>query len=97
MGVSNKGLAYLLLRRKPVMLLIRLLRAERPIYASIVAKDIECTYSHTVRILQELKKKDIVEFEKKGRLKLITLTKKGREIAECLEKLLSMLNKAESK
>ena len=38
-----------------------------------LAKKIDCTYSHVVKILQEMEKASLVNFEKTGRLKLLTL------------------------
>ncbi|MBW2989326.1 winged helix DNA-binding protein [Candidatus Woesearchaeota archaeon] len=64
------------------MMLVNLKNAKDEIYASSLAKEIDCTYSHVVKILQEMEKSGLINFEKQGRLKLLTLTKKGQEIAE---------------
>jgi len=72
-------------RRKPALMLIALKRISRARYGSILAKEVDCTYSHAVKILQTLEKLNLVTFEKKGRIKLIKLTKKGEEIAENIE------------
>ncbi len=69
-------------RRKPAMMLVALKRIARVRYGSILAKEVDCTYSHTVKILQSLEKLGLVVFEKKGRIKLIKLTKKGEEVAD---------------
>lgn len=77
-------------RRKPALMLIALKKISRARYGSILAKEVDCTYSHAVKILQTLEKLGLVSFEKKGRIKLIKLTKQGREIAdhiECIKKL----------
>jgi len=39
-------------------------------YGSILAKEVDCTYSHAVKILQTLETLKLVVFEKKGRIKL---------------------------
>jgi len=75
-------------------MLIQLKKHQKPRYASLLSKEVDCTYSHTVRILQELEKRGIIEFDKKGRLKLIKLTKTGKKIADCLEQLQSLFNQA---
>lgn len=75
------------------MMLVKLKNDEKPRYASLLAKEVDCTYSHTVRILQILEKNNLIEFEKKGRQKLIKLTPLGREIATTLEKLVSLFEK----
>jgi len=52
-----------------------------------LAKEVDCTYSHAVKILQTLEELKLVSFEKKGRIKLIKLTKKGLEIAENIDSI----------
>jgi len=74
-------------RSKPAMMLLKLREHKGPMYASSLAKSIDCTYSHIVKILNELEKKKIVNFEKHGRLKLLYLTKKGEDMADNIEKI----------
>jgi predicted transcriptional regulator len=78
-------------REKPVMLLLSLKNAKKEIYASTVAKEIDCTYSHVVKILQELEEGKLITFNKTGRLKLLTLTKRGEQIAELFERVRSAM------
>lgn len=78
-------------RKKPALMLIALKRSSRARYGSILAKEVDCTYSHAVKILQGLEKMGLVQFEKKGRIKLIKLTKKGVEIADHIEKVKELL------
>ncbi len=73
------------------MMLVELRNAKGEIYASSLAKKIDCTYSHVVKILQEMENASIVNFDKQGRLKLLTLTKKGNEIAELITKTRNLL------
>jgi DNA-binding MarR family transcriptional regulator len=72
-------------RRKPALMLVALKKMSRARYGSLLAKEVDCTYSHAVKILQSLEALGLVVFEKKGRIKLIKLTKKGAEIAENIE------------
>ena len=74
-------------RRKPALMLIALKKISRARYGSLLAKEVDCTYSHAVKILQILEKLDLVVFEKKGRIKLIKLTKKGQEVADNIENI----------
>jgi len=74
-------------RRKPAMMLVSLKKNTRLRYGSVLAKEVDCTYSHAVKILQILEELGLVEFDKKGRIKLIKLTKKGQEAAEAIEKI----------
>ncbi len=74
-------------RRKPAMMLVALRKNTRMRYGSILAKEVDCTYSHAVKILQTLEDLELVSFEKKGRVKIIKLTKKGRDVAEAIENI----------
>ncbi len=82
--MENKEIFNVLFREKPAMMLVEL--KNRPdVYASSLAKAVDCTYSHVVKILQEMEKAGLVNFEKQGRLKLLTLTKTGSEIADHID------------
>jgi len=88
---SNKAIFEVFFREKPAMMLVELKNADANVYASVLAKQIDCTYSHVVKILQEMQKAELINFKKEGRLKLLELTKKGREIAGNIESIKSML------
>jgi len=68
-------------------MLVALKKIGRAKYGSILAKEVDCTYSHAVKILQSLERLALVVFEKKGRIKLIKLTKKGQEVADNIENI----------
>jgi len=72
-------------------MLVALKKMSRARYGSILAKEIDCTYSHAVKILQSLERLGLVVFEKQGRIKLIKLTKKGHEIAENIENIKKLI------
>lgn len=74
-------------RRKPALMLVALKKMSKARYGSVLAKEVDCTYSHAVKILQTLEELGLVVFEKKGRIKLIKLTKKGEEIAENIDSI----------
>jgi DNA-binding MarR family transcriptional regulator len=78
-------------REKPAMMLVGLKNAKAEIYASSLAKQIDCTYSHVVKILQAMEKAGLINFDKQGRLKLLTLTKKGLDVAENIDKIRTIL------
>ena len=84
---TNRDSFDIFFRRKPAMMLVALKRIARVRYGSILAKEVDCTYSHAVKILQSLEKLGLVIFEKKGRIKLIKLTKKGQEVADNIENI----------
>ncbi|HUS50415.1 MAG TPA: winged helix DNA-binding protein [Candidatus Paceibacterota bacterium] len=79
-------------RRKPALMLTALKKISKIRYGSLLAKEVDCTYSHAVKILQTLEKLGLVTFEKKGRIKLIKLTKKGQDIAEHIDAIKRFLS-----
>ena len=87
----DKKILGVFFREKPVQMLINLKNAKGGIYASSLAKAVDCTYSHVVKVLQMMEKAKLVNFEKQGRLKLLTLTKIGTEIAEHMEAVKNLL------
>lgn len=93
--MAKRGLHHFFLRQKPVKIIVNLAKDSKLRYASVLAKEVNCTYSHTVRILNILQKNKIVEFDKKGRLKTIKLTPVGKEIANNLSKTISLFDKTE--
>lgn len=78
-------------RKKPAMILVALRRNTKNRYGSILAKEVDCTYSHAVKILQEMEKAKLVAFEKHGRIKDIKLTDQGNKVAEHIEKIKELL------
>lgn len=85
--MKNKKMFNVLFREKPAMMLVTLHNSDSEIYASSLAKQIDCTYSHVVKILQQMEKEGLVNFEKRGRLKVLTLTKKGSDVADHIDKI----------
>ena len=91
MSSRNKKIFGVFFREKPAMMLVNLLNAQQEQYASHLAKDVDCTYSHIVKILIEMQKADLVTFQKEGRLKILKLTKKGEEVAKAIDGIRSAL------
>lgn len=87
----DKKIFNVFFREKPAMMLVELRNAKGEIYASSLAKKIDCTYSHVVKILQEMQSSNLVNFNKQGRLKLLNLTKKGSDVAEHIAKIRNLL------
>jgi len=86
-----KDIFEVFFRRKPAMILVALRKGGRNRYGSVLAKEVDCTYSHAVKILQEMEKAKLVDFEKQGRIKTIKLTDNGNKIAEHIEKIKNLL------
>jgi DNA-binding MarR family transcriptional regulator len=88
---KDKQIFDVFFREKPAMMLVELKNATSNVYASVLAKQIDCTYSHVVKILQEMQKAELINFKKEGRLKLLELTNKGRDIANNIESIKTIL------
>ena len=89
--MKEKSILSLFLRQKPVKLLINL--KNEPKYATILSKEVDLTYSHTVKLLDQFKNFDLVEFEKKGRIKIVKLTDTGNDIAKIFDVAFGKLSK----
>ena len=85
----------LFLRPKPVKMLISL--RSGPKYATIIAKEVDCTYSHTVKLLDLFKVLGLVDFEKKGRIKIVKLTEIGEDLAKGMESVVLKISKLKEK
>ncbi|MCJ7450512.1 MAG: winged helix DNA-binding protein [Candidatus Nanohaloarchaeota archaeon QJJ-9] len=79
------------LHKKPAKILVGIKRGQGSKYASVLAKDADCTYSHTVKILNKFEEEELIEFDKEGRKKLIQLTEEGEELASDVASLLNTL------
>ena len=82
----------LFFRKKPAMMLLALKKVSKAKYGSVLAKEVDCTYSHAVKILQTLEDLGLVVFDKQGRIKIIKLTKKGQDVAENIEAIKRAVN-----
>ena len=91
MAKDKKNIFEVFFRKKPAMILVALRKGGKNRYGSVLAKEVDCTYSHAVKILQEMEKAKLVDFEKQGRIKTIKLTDDGNKIAEHIEKIRSLL------
>ena len=89
--MQKKNIFDVFFREKPAMMLVELKNADANVYASVLAKQIDCTYSHVVKILQEMEKSGLVDFEKQGRIKVIKLTDTGNKIADHIGRIKDLL------
>lgn len=76
----------LFLHVKPVRMLLSL-KSDKIKYATQVSKFVDCTFSHTVKVLNLFRALDLVNFEKQGRVKIVKLTPDGEDIAHDFEGL----------
>ena len=89
MGMEPK----LFLHEKPVRALVTLSDTKRTWYAHLLSKEIDCSYAHLVKVLDQFEESGLVDFHKEGRVKLLSLTKKGEELAHDFETVLMRLSK----
>ena len=61
-------------------MLVALKKVSKARYGSVLAKEVDCTYSHAVKILQTLEHLGLVSFEKQGRIKILYITDKGKNL-----------------
>jgi predicted transcriptional regulator len=87
----KKDIFEVFFRKKPAMILVALKKNLRNRYGSVLAKEVDCTYSHTVKILQEMEKSGLVGFEKQGRIKVIELTDTGNKVADHIGRIKDLL------
>ncbi len=87
---KDKPLSYFL-HVKPIKILISL--RSGPKYVTIIAKEVDITYSHAIKLLDIFNELGLVEFEEKGRIKMVKLTDSGEEIARSFENLISKLSR----
>ena len=94
---KNSILEELFLREKPARILLGMKTSkDAPVYATILSKEADCTYSHTIKILNVFRRLGIVSFEKKGRIKTVALTDDGWDIAHNLEAMLKKFTQIET-
>ena len=85
--------ANLFLHEKPVKALVYLSDKKRTWYAHLLSKEIDCSYAHLVKVLSQFESDGLVDFQKEGRVKLVSLTDKGEELAHDLETVLRRVSK----
>lgn len=85
--------ANLFLQNKPTAAIVALADRDRTWYAHLLAKEIDCSYAHLVKVLDQFEEQGLVDFHKQGRVKLISLTDKGEELAHDLETVVRRLSK----
>ncbi len=68
-----------------------------PKYATVISKAVDCTYSHTVKLLELFNDFGLVEFEKKGRIKIVKLTDVGEDVARGVDSVLVRLSRIKEK
>ena len=94
--MTINDLEELFLRKKPVRLLLNITLGGTK-YVSVLAKETDCTYSHTVKLLELFEQLGLVAFEKSGRIKYVKLTADGTDLAGDFENVLRKFAKLKPK
>lgn len=84
-------------RDKPLKLLKAVyMNGMRKNYSTILAKTADCTYSHSVKIIEQFVEQGILlRSDKRGRTKEIKITDKGRYVIQRLIEIEDKLNESE--
>lgn len=93
---GKQDMEELFLRKKPVRLLLNI-KIGSAKYISVLAKETDCTYSHTVKLLELFNAFGLVDFEKQGRIKYVRLTPDGNDLASDFESALRRMTKLKPK
>ena len=82
-------------KEKPARTLASLLKKDRRWYASMLCKEIDCTYPHMINVLSSFERAGLVETQAQGRVKFVKLTALGEDLAHEFEGLLRKLDRVE--
>jgi len=78
---------------KPVKALASLRKTDRVWYASLLAKEIDCTYPHIMTILRTFEENGLIESHTQGRVRILKLTERGDDLAHEFENILRRIDK----
>lgn len=91
----TQQLSDMLLKQKPVEILKQIRKDRKQSYTSNLAKEVDTTYAHAVKIVGMLEDHNLVTTQKQGRKKILQLTNKGKEVADSLINLENTLKQQE--
>ena len=86
-------LSPIFFKQKPAKTIALLSKKDKVWYASMLCKEIDCTYPHMLTILQMFEEQGLVETEEQGRIKIIRLTGRGEDLAHDINNLLRRMDK----
>ena len=94
---SDAMITPIFFKEKPLNTLVSLGKKDRIWYASMLCKEIDCTYPHMMKVLKMFEQHGLIETEGSGRIKIIRLTEKGEDLAKDLENVLRRMDKSSKK
>jgi len=84
-------------KEKPARALAALAKKDREWYASMLSKEIDCTYPHVINTLALFEEAGLITTKEQGRINIIKLTDAGEDLAHDLEGVLRRLERMDSK
>jgi len=95
MDEKNDILSFFL-QDKPAKILLETYKNERT-YPADISKVLSATYSHIVRVIKKLEDYGLIQSERQGRTKFVTLTPLGKEVSEHISALNESLKKLDDR
>ena len=89
--MKQRAIIEVFFRDKPFMVLNALRNSNGRINASEVARQSKCTYSHARKILMIFEENRLISFNRPSKRFTITLTEKGAQLSERVEKIKEIL------
>ena len=80
-------------KEKPARALAALAKKDREWYASMLSKEIDCTYPHLINTLNVFQEAGLITLENQGRINVIKLTDAGEDLAHDMEGLLRRMER----
>jgi DNA-binding MarR family transcriptional regulator len=74
------------------MKVMRFLNRYENVIKTHISRELDVTYSHIVKLLAELQREGLVSFKFEGRSSLVTLTPKGKILAQDIDKVMTSRN-----
>jgi len=82
-----KTINQILFQKKVHKILLAIKHCEELPYSALISKKADCQANYTVQIIDLLKGSGLVETSKVGRRKIVSLTLKGVEVVEHIERI----------
>ena len=90
MTEDESKMKEIFLNEKPVMALVTIRKSREEIYGSIISRKIDTTYAHAVKIISQMEDEGLLQSEKQGRKKILTLTDKGKRYSDLFIEMLEL-------
>ena len=87
---DNQNISEFLIKEMPCKALLHLYDKEES-FSQRLARDIDTTYAHTVKTVNRLEEKGLIQSRKEGRKRISEITEKGEKVAEAVENLFEVV------